>query len=240
MIRVVYPPALQQKALALEAPGGPPVTVSLAAPSVVAPDEPFDLRVAVLDQDGYPSVELDGPVALADPEGEPVQAVTFSRGQPAVAAVEGAVRRCQGFCRFQAELDGKTFLSNPVRVTADPRQRLYWGDPHVHTVLSRCHPDNCRSLNFCYAAARHLTGLDWVAAADHVSNGRCGPGKWRDQYLTSDLYDAPPRFVTLPAYEASLRGGCGGDNNVYMLRWPARFVDEYEDGNVRTLAQHLT
>ena len=32
----------------------------------------------------------------------------------------------------------------------------------------------------------------------------------------SDNHDDPPHFVTLPAYEASLKGGCGGDNNIYM------------------------
>jgi len=111
--------------------------------------------------------------------------------------------------------------SNPTLCTTDDVPGIYWGDPHVHTILSNCHVDTCRSLNFCFTAARYLSALDWVAAADHVSNGRCDPSKWKEQRTVADLYDDAPDFVTLPAYEASLQGGAGGDNNVYM----ARFLD---------------
>jgi len=46
--------------------------------------------------------------------------------------------------------------------------------------------------------------------------------------------------VTLPAYEASLQGGCGGDTNVYMTQWPEMFIDEHDQGNVRTLCEKLS
>lgn len=55
----------------------------------------------------------------------------------------------------------------------------------------------------------------------------------------ANLYDDAPVFVTLPAYEASLRGGAGGDNNVYMSSFPDMFVDEYEGGNTKTLCDRL-
>jgi len=61
----------------------------------------------------------------------------------------------------------------------------------------------------------------------------------QEQGVVRDLYDDPPEFVTLPGYEASLRGGAGGDTNVYMLRAPEMFVDEYEQGNVKTLCEKL-
>ncbi len=78
-----------------------------------------------------------------------------------------------------------------------------------------------------------------MSSADHVSNGRCDFSKWKEQRTVADLYNEENQFVTLPAYEASLRGGAGGDNNVYMSRFPDMFADEYESGNVKTLCDGL-
>jgi len=237
---VSYPPELSRRVLAHEAPGSAPVVVSLVAPTIAAAGRPFALKLAVLDGSGLPSVEFDGAVVIENPGGGGALAeVCFSPGRPAVAWVAGVTLPSEGLCRFTARLDHERFPANPTMCRRDPVEAIYWGDPHVHTVLSNCHAERCRSLNFCYTAARYLSGLDWVAAADHVSNGRCDFSKWKEQGLVRDLYDDPPEFVTLPAYEASLRGGAGGDINVYMLRQPVMFVDEYEDGNARTLAEKL-
>ncbi len=240
MPKVVYPPELCQKVLAGEAAGGAPVVVSLVVPTVTVPGEPFTVKVAVLDERGFASLGCDGKVAVRGPgSSAPFAEVRFSRGQPAAAAVRDVVLPVGGFFRLEAELDGEAFFSNPTCCTLTPEHRIYWGDPHVHTILSNCHADKCRSLNFCYTAGRYLSGLDWVAAADHVSNGRCEFSKWKEQCVVRDLYDDPPGFVTLPAYEASLKGGAGGDTNVYLLRPPEMFIDEYEQGNVKTLCQKL-
>jgi len=59
---VASPPQFHQKVIAQEAPGGAPAEVSVVAPTVVRPGEPFALKVAVLDAHGYPTVEFDGAV----------------------------------------------------------------------------------------------------------------------------------------------------------------------------------
>jgi len=237
---VVYPPPFHQKVIALEAPGGEPASVSLVAPTIVAPGEPFLLKIAVLDAVGYPCVGFEGVVWVRAPfAGHALIEVPFRAGQPALAALQRLAIAEPGLHRFEATLDGEPFPGNPVCCIRKPAERIFWGDPHVHTVLSNCHPDRCRSLNFCYAAARYLTGLDWATAADHVSNGRCDFSKWKAQMAAADAYDDPPHFATLPGYEASLKGGCGGDTNPYFRRPPAMFIDEYEDGNVRTLCEKL-
>ncbi len=240
MTEVIYPPHFHRKVLAQEAAGGAPVLVSLVVPTVTVPGEPFTVKVAVLDDRGFPSLECDGAVTVRGPgSSAPPAEVRFAHGKPAVAAVRGVVVPAEGFFRLEAALGGDVFVSNPTVCTRTPEQRFYWGDPHVHTVLSNCHADKCRSLNFCYTAGRYLSALDWVAAADHVSNGRCDFSKWKEQCIVRDLYDDPPEFVTLPGYEASLKGGAGGNNNVYMLRAPEMFIDDYEEGNVRTLCEKL-
>lgn len=240
MTHIARPPAFHHKVLTVEAPGGAPAEVYLVAPTQAALDEPFALRIAVLDADGYPSVELDGCVQIrADFARESPIEVPFRPGRAAVAMVEGVSIAEEGMFRFEARLGDQTFHSNPVNCLRRNWRHIFWGDPHVHTVLSNCHAVRCRSLNFCFAAARYLTGLDWVSAADHVSNGRCELARWKEEMAGCEAHNDPPDFVTLPAYEASLRGGCGGDTNPYFRRAPEMFVDEYEEGNVQTLCEKL-
>jgi len=239
MTDVLYPSELEQRILSQEAPGRGPAEVRVVVPTITAVGEKFSARVAVADETGFASLEVDGAVTLRRAEGGAAVRVPFRRGAPAVAEVRGLSIAAEGLYRLTGELGGRTFHSNPTRCTKSPPERIYWGDPHVHTALGDCMTSFSRSANFCYVAGRWLSGLDWVAAADHVSNGRCTPGKWRDQAATSNQFNDPGSFATLPAYEASLQGGAGGDNNVYMRRWPEMYVDEYEEGNVRTLCDRL-
>ena len=241
MTRIVRPSAFQRKILALEAPGGAPASVSLVVPTITHPGEPFDVKVALADEMGYPSVAPAGTVMVQGDFAVPAAVeVTFRKGAPAVAIARGVTVGAEGLFRFSAELAGRCFHSNPTFCTARPREPIYWGDPHVHTVLSACHADRCRSVPFCFTAARWFAGLDWTAATDHVSNGRCELARWKEQLAACEAYNDPPRFVTLPGYEASLQGGRGGDNNVYMLRWPDIFVDEHDEGSIKTLCEKLS
>ena len=51
----ILPSAFHQRIRAQEAPGGAPVTLNIVVPSVTEPGKMFDVRVAVLDETGYPS-----------------------------------------------------------------------------------------------------------------------------------------------------------------------------------------
>ncbi len=234
-----YPTDWEQRVLAQEAPGGRPVDVRIVVPTITAVGEEFAAKVAVVDETGFASLEMDGTITLTGGrQGQAVE-IPFAKGTPAVAVVNGLSIGREGLHRLTCEFGGRVFHSNPTHCRESPAERIYWGDPHVHTNLGDCVTRLCRSSNFCYVAGRWLSGLDWVGAADHVSNGRCTFGKWRDQAATSNQFNEPGSFATLPAYEASLKGGAGGDNNVYMRRWPEMYVDEYEEGNARTLCDRL-
>lgn len=229
---------LCERILAVEAPGGAVDRLSVVAPSVVRPGERFAVRLAALDEKAYPSMECDAAARPTDGPADGLREVAFERGRPAVASMEGVSIADEGWQRLAFEMAGETWLSNPVHCSAES-PRIFWGDPHVHTVLSRCHPTSCRSLDFCFVGARYMSGLDWVCAADHVSNGRSGKGKWEAQRRAVRVFDDPPHFAALLAYEASLKGGCGGDNNVYCRGDLEDFIDHYEEGNARTLAEAL-
>ncbi len=237
---VTYPPAFDQRVIAGEVPGGQPMRASVVAPTIVTAARPFTLKVAVADDEGYPLPLTNATVTVRAAFAEPAAIeVAFPSDGPSVAMVTGVTIAQPGLYRFEVELNGKTFHSNPVCCGQTDRPGIYWGDPHVHTTLSDCHAIRCRSLNFCFSSGRYFAGLDWVSAADHVSNGRCELARWKDQVATSNAYNDAPDFVTLPAYEASFKGGSGGDNNYYMLRFPDMFVDGYDEGSVKTVCTEL-
>ncbi|MCE5276970.1 MAG: hypothetical protein ABFD92_19815 [Planctomycetaceae bacterium] len=239
-VEVVFAPAQARKVLTLEAPGEAPDRVAVVIPTITRPGMPFEARVAVLDKWGYPSVKCSGRVRLIGSDGAVVAAVEFRPGVAAVAAVRNLHLEEEGFHRLTARLQGREFPSNPTRCTAARVEDIFWGDPHAHSLLGQCMPKYCRSIEFAYASARYVSGLDWLAMTDHVSTGRGSEALFYQETRASELHNDPPAFVTVPAYEASLQGGAGGDNNIYMSRWPAMYVDEYENGNVKTLCEKLT
>lgn len=236
---VFYPEENIEKIFKLESPGKEPVSGSITIPSITGTDEPFTVKTAVLDKNGYPSLECDETILLKNGQSGQSIPVRFEKGRPAIASIKNVQNNAEGFFRFSAELNNTVFYSNPSLTEKMPRYRIFWGDPHVHTVLSDCHADLARSVHFACAAGKHLTGLDWMSVTDHVSNGRSSPGKWREGIAVTGLYRTPSEFVVLPGYEASLKGGAGGDNNVYCTKYPDIFVDDYEQGNVKTLCEKL-
>ena len=239
-IKILYPTAFEQKVILLEGSGKEPVEVNLIAPSLVKPGESFAVKAAVYDENGFSSACCDAELGIKlEQDDSLICVLPFEKGKPAIAAIGNIVIEKEGLYRFEAELNGKSFKSNPVYCSKSNNGQIYWGDPHIHTNLSNCHPDKCRSLNFCFIAARYGTGLDWASAADHVSNGRCEYAKWKEQVAVANQFNEPPDFVTMPAYEASLNGGCGGDNNIYMTDFPEMFIDDYEEGNIKTLVNKL-
>lgn len=239
--KTVLPSEFELKIIKHEATGEAPATVDVVIPTFTRPKEPFDVKISVLDEIGYPTVDFKESLTVVCEQDSDIGGdIAFAADQPALSAIADVALPKDGFYRFKTELNGKTFFSNPTWCDASHKEKIFWGDPHVHTKLSRCHSDKCRTLNFCFTAARHLTHLDWVGAADHVSNGRCDIAKWREQFTISNFYDDPPEFATLPAYEASLKGGCGGDNNVYTRWFPEEFIDEHDDGDAVTLATKIS
>ncbi|MBT3379527.1 MAG: hypothetical protein HN742_25590 [Lentisphaerae bacterium] len=229
------------RVLACEARGGDACEAMVVVPTITRPGEPFTVGVSILDRFRLPSFEGADDVRLsAGDEDKDGMALSFSADQPAIVRVHGIVLEREGLHRLACRLNGQTFHSNPTLCTADSRRRqILWGDPHIHTILSDCHPDRCRSLNLACIASRDAYFLDWVTLADHVSNGRSSKGKWKAMWTAVDLFDDPGGFVMLPGYEASLQGWSGGDNNVYLLNDLPAYVDEYDSGNTLTLAKEL-
>jgi Protein of unknown function (DUF3604) len=238
-MNIEYPDKFEFKVIKNEGVGGDFKFVKLTAPTIVKPGKPFELKIALTDINGLAILDYQKEITITLPDENFSAEVSFKSGEVAIAFIEDIQIQKEGYYRFQCEIDGKTFYSNPVYCTNEERSSIYWGDPHIHTVLSSCNSAFCRSICFAYVAAKNFSHLDWAGAADHVSNGRCELGRWKEQVSASNIYNEDGIFATLPAYEASLKGGCGGDNNVYLSSFPKMFIDECGVGDTKTLCQKL-
>lgn len=232
-------PAFFKTVLANEIRGHAPDTLHIAAPLTVDQYEKISIFVSLLDNgEGVRGVSEQIHIDCPDSGIAPIE-ISFHTDDIAAIVVENVHFPKVGVFRLRGKFKGEIFYSNPIVCKERHVEKIMWGDPHVHTILGDCHPDKCRSLHFAYIAGRYLTGLQWMACTDHVSNGRCDKVRWKEQVLASNAHNDPGKFVTLPAYEASLQGGKGGDNNVYMKSWPQYFIDQYEDGSILSLTDML-
>lgn len=231
---------MSEKCLRLEAPGTDLFRAMIAIPSIVKPDVPFAATVSLLDNNAMPLIAQGETLALAFDGGRELE-VALPEGRSAVCRVEGLTQREHGFFRLRGDIAGQTFFSNPALATDEDRPSVLWGDPHIHTTVGDCHPDRCRTRNLAYAAARYAYGLDFVAIADHVSWAPRGTvGKWKDNLALCELFDETGIFSTLYCYETSMKGGRGGDCNIYMRQPNRTYVDPWPDDlNIAGLCERV-
>jgi len=187
---------------------GPPKRLVVVAPSIVAVDETFELRVAAVDEYNNAAADNGRPVPLScdllSLEGKPTG--TFrtpgSIGQPGTYAVR--VRTS----------DGLTGLSNAVKCVAnEPAHRLYWGDLHCHH--RRC--DGLRSFEEAAVHARDVALLDVLALSPHACY--ITDNDLRDLWAVDDRLYVPGRFATIYAYEWAA-GGRGASHSVIYSERP--------------------
>lgn len=170
--------------------------------SVVAPDEPARLTLAVLDALGNAGTGFVGSVHLSErPESSDLpQTLELTAEHLGVISIEF---RCatEGVHRIGAETDGGLFArSNPmvVRAGAEP---VLWGDLHGHSLLS----DGTGTPDSFYDYARRVAALDVAALTDHDHWGfrfvDGHPELWDQIRQAAESHHAPGQFVTLLGYE---------------------------------------
>lgn len=193
--------------------------VGLVAPSSLYPGESSRMVVRVRDDYFLPNLaRFDHATVKLDP----VPGLSFATelelgGTPGswegsllevpVTAEKLGVYRIVG----TATVDGATFpvLSNPIEVVPEGTRRVYFGDLHLHSILSY---DADRPPEYVYWRQQHEERHDFMALTDHDMIGtvpfarRDGArglteDEWAYMKQLADAHDAPGTFATIKAYE---------------------------------------
>ena len=93
--------------------------------------------------------------------------------------------------------------------------RLFFGDLHRHTSISRCSPTIDGGLQDAYRYALDVAEYDFLAITNHTRD--VDPFSWWRTQKACDLFHAPGRFVPIYGYERSNRVMGGGHRNVFFL-----------------------
>lgn len=127
--------------------------------------------------------------------------------------------------------------SNPIKITREaPDRRIFWGDLHSHSHLSKdgvgWNP---------YRFARYHANLDFYARTEHTSGDSTGTAgitdrEWRLLQAQAERYHEPNRFVPILGYETSFPDR---HYNVYFSTDRAPLHRQHEVEDVTTLWRHL-
>lgn len=93
--------------------------------------------------------------------------------------------------------------------------RVYFGDLHRHTNISRCAPTIDGSLTDAHRYALDAVRYDFLGITDHTRD--VDPFSWWRTQKACDLFHIPGRYVPIYAYERSNDTPGGGHRNVFFL-----------------------
>ncbi len=198
----------------LKITGGPARELQVIAPSDWQAGKPGWVNVWVDDGYGNPAAGYRGTVAFrAEGDGASLPgAYTFQAADQGAHRFAGIAFARPGVYRVRVS-DDKAKLSaesNAIVVRANlPKERLYWGDIHTHTMYS----DGRGSPAETYEFGKRISALDFCAVSDHdfITTDRM----WQEIKEVTARYNQPGRYVTFLAYEWSGASEVGGDHNVY-------------------------
>lgn len=110
---------------------------------------------------------------------------------------------------------GKSNAPVPSGATdsSSSERRIYWGDLHRHTHLSRCSGSKDGTIADAYRYARGPGRLDFIAVTDHYQHMQ--PWSWWISLRDTLRHYAPHRLVTFPAVER-VRPMGGHYNDLYL------------------------
>ena len=189
--------------------------VNAVVPSVVEPGERFVLAVRSEDRfknlasGGTPAYEvlLNGRRQLDIPA-----------GAAALQELDGIELDTPGVYRFEVRSkDGAVRgTSNPVRVEASPRTKIFWGETHGHTGFA----EGQGSPDGYYKFGRDVARLDFLSLSEH--DIWMDDFEWKTLQEMVEKYRVPGRFTTILGFEWTSRLLYGGHHNVFFRNTAGR------------------
>lgn len=181
------------------------------APSIVSPGEKFTLSVRARDQyfNRAHGTVPDWVIHFDDKNSQPLPATG------AITLTETSLLEPGIYRPTINSADGQlTGTVNPILVTAEPRDRIYWGDTHGHSGFAEGIGTAERFMQWAREDAR----LDYVTHSEHDI--------WLDDHEWEVLreivqrYTVEGEFVAYLGYEWTVNNLNGGHHNV-LFRTPA-------------------
>ena len=197
-----------------------PMRVWVSGPSIVEPNERFDIKVSLLRLDGYLATNYEGELIVEGGngiEGLP-DTLIFSKDDCGIKVLDNCRVPYEGIFRFEISPSKGFFPTgccHPIWAVKRPEYRLFWGDVHVHSVLGRCgSPYLPKSPDFGYWFARDILGHDFCSITDHAS--LLTDDAWEKIRSSLKRWHSPGRFVTILGFETDYDGEDGGHFNIYF------------------------
>ena len=214
----------------------PPAQINVVAPSVVRPGQPFEVKLAVMDEfRNRPDRSFVGDVRVGSEDSRMAVpgSVGFTEAGANLAVIEGAWSYERGVHRLGAEFaeGGRRSLSNPIWCT-ERDLNIYWGDLHCQSMW---HSDSIGTPDEGYEYGRDVALLDFMGITDSGGNLKEG---WIDTQEAANRHYEPGRFVTFKGFEFGGTGS-GHRNVIYRDCEVEPIIEELRGASYETLFECL-
>ncbi len=194
-----------------------PFFADISLPSVVRPDGEAMLHITVYDDLGNHIYNFISKIEISGrpPEGIVFKKCSFDTGKKGFATLPVKFLKEEIFAGLKFFIGNLgIFTANPVLVSTEINNYIFWGDKHGHSRLS---DGDSRGPDFFYEYARDIRALDFAALADH-SFGLAVKDHWQQLKRSIKKYNKNGSFVTLLGYEimVSPEEGGLGHRNIYF------------------------
>lgn len=196
--------------------------INAVAPSVVAVNEPFAVRLRIEDQYLNPA-QFEGGTFEVLLNGARVGSISVPSGKY-IGKAEGIKIAAEGAYKFEVRSTDGRFrcASNPVLAEKDPKQRVYWGELHGHSGWE----EGTGSAPRYYEFARDVAFLDFASLTGHDAF-LAKPG-WEEIRRETEKANRPGEFVAYMGYEWTQSVDKGGHHNVFFKTDKGRYVQTRE------------
>lgn len=207
--------------------------INAVAPSVVAVNEPFAVRLRIEDQYLNPA-QFEGGTFDVLLNGAKVGSINVASGRYTGKA-EGIKIAAEGAYKFEVRSTDGRFrcASNPVLAEKDPKQRIYWGELHGHSGWE----EGTGSVPGYYEFARDVAFLDFGSLTGHDAF-LAGPG-WQEIRRETEKANKAGEFVAYMGYEWTQSVDKGGHHNVFFKTDKGRYVQTREAPSPKQLYAKL-
>lgn len=192
--------------------GGIATRVTGFAPSVVTPGEQFEVSVRAADAFGNRALGSIPDWELRDPDNNLVSTISAANSAVALANLSFAD---PGVYRLQVRSRGGDIVGemNPILVTANPTNRIYWGETHGHSGFA----EGIGTADAYMQFARDEARLDFVTHSEH--DVWMDDSEWAVLQRMVQKYNDDGKFAAFIGYEWTMSRTQGGHHNV-LFRTP--------------------